>query len=66
MEQGIHLVDIFSWFLGKFSRVTGFTSNTKWPIAPLEDNGFALLQTDRGRHRERPLEPHSVDKPVRV
>ena len=48
MEQGIHLIDIFSWFLGKFSRVTGFTSNTKWPIAPLEDNGFALLQTEGG------------------
>jgi predicted dehydrogenase len=28
--------------------VTGFTSTTRWPIAPLEDNGFALLQTAEG------------------
>jgi predicted dehydrogenase len=48
MEQGIHLVDLFVWFLGKVSRVTGFTSATHWPIHPLEDNGFALLQMQDG------------------
>jgi predicted dehydrogenase len=48
MEQGIHLVDLFVWFLGKVSRVTGFTSTNRWPIPPLEDNGFALLQTTSG------------------
>jgi predicted dehydrogenase len=48
MEQGIHLVDLFVWFLGRVSRVTGFTSTTRWPIRPLEDNGFALLQTPDG------------------
>jgi predicted dehydrogenase len=48
MEQGIHVVDLFVWFLGKVSRVTGFASTTRWPIQPLEDNGFALLQTREG------------------
>jgi len=48
MEQGIHVVDLFCWFLGKIRRVTGFTSATRWPIAPLEDNGFALLETADG------------------
>src|SRR4051812_44463685 len=48
MEQGIHLIDLFVWFLGKVSRVTGFTSTNRWPIQPLEDNGFALLQTTEG------------------
>jgi predicted dehydrogenase len=48
MEQGIHLVDLFVWFFGKVSRATGFTSTTRWPIAPLEDNGFALLETKEG------------------
>jgi predicted dehydrogenase len=48
MEQGIHLVDLFAWFLGKIRCVTGFTSTTRWPIRPLEDNGFALLQTQDG------------------
>ncbi len=48
MEQGIHLIDLFVWFLGKVNRVTGFTSTNRWPILPLEDNGFALLQTQDG------------------
>jgi predicted dehydrogenase len=48
MEQGIHLVDLFRWFMGDFERVTGFVGTTCFPIAPLEDNGFALLQTRGG------------------
>jgi predicted dehydrogenase len=48
MEQGIHVVDLFRWFLGPITRVTGFTSTSRWPIAPLEDNGFALLQAETG------------------
>jgi predicted dehydrogenase len=48
MEQGIHLVDLFRWFLGEITRATGFVSTTRFPIAPLEDNGFALLQTSEG------------------
>jgi predicted dehydrogenase len=48
MEQGIHVVDLFCWFLGRIRRVTGFTSTTRWPIGPLEDNGFALLETEGG------------------
>lgn len=45
MEQGIHLVDLFRWFFGEMNKVTGFVSTNYWPIQPLEDNGFALLQT---------------------
>src|SRR5207249_2680059 len=48
MEQGIHVVDLFRWFLGPIARVTGFVSTMRWPIAPLEDNGFALLETKSG------------------
>ncbi len=48
MEQGIHLVDLFRWFFGNPERVTGFTSTTRWPIAPLEDNAFALMQMPGG------------------
>lgn len=48
MEQGIHVVDLFRWFVGEPERVTGFVSTTRWPIAPLEDNGFALLQMPGG------------------
>lgn len=47
MEQGIHLVDLFRWFVGDIVKVTGFVGTNYWPI-PVEDNGFALLQTKRG------------------
>ena len=49
MEQGIHAIDLFRWFLGEFSEVTGFTSTCFWNIAPLEDNCFALFRTKDGQ-----------------
>ncbi len=48
MEQGIHAVDLFRWFLGDFEEVTGFTATNYFPISPLEDNGFALLRGHSG------------------
>jgi predicted dehydrogenase len=49
MEQGIHAIDLFRWFLGEFSEVTGFISTRVWNIAPLEDNAFALFRTAKGQ-----------------
>jgi predicted dehydrogenase len=49
MEQGIHAIDLFRWFLGDFTEVTGFVSTRYWKIAPLEDNGFALFRTAGGQ-----------------
>lgn len=48
MEQGIHAVDLFRWFLGDFQRIAGFTSTKYFNISPLEDNGFGLMQTKNG------------------
>jgi len=49
MEQGIHLVDLFRWFLGDMTRLTGMTATTHWPMpAPLEDNGFVIMQSEAG------------------
>jgi predicted dehydrogenase len=48
MEQGIHLIDLFRWFVGEPTEVTGMMSTTCWPIAPLEDNGFVLMRTKDG------------------
>jgi predicted dehydrogenase len=48
MEQGIHLVDLFRWFAGDVAEVTGMMSTVRWPIAPLEDNGFLLARTRHG------------------
>lgn len=48
MEQGIHLVDLFRWFLGDMQAVTGMMSTTHWPLGNLEDNGFVLMKSDQG------------------
>ncbi len=49
IDQGVHILDLFRWFLGEFDQVRGFTSTAFWPIAPLEDNAFALLRTTSGQ-----------------
>lgn len=49
MEQGIHAIDLFRWFLGEFTEVVGFTATRFWDMAPLEDNAFALLRTEKGQ-----------------
>lgn len=49
MEQGIHGIDLSRWFLGEFVDIVGFTATRFWNMAPLEDNGFALLRTEKGQ-----------------
>jgi predicted dehydrogenase len=44
LDQGVHALDLFQWFLGEFEEVTGVVSTAFWPIAPAEDNVFALLR----------------------
>ena len=36
------------WFLGEVTEATGIVGTWFWDIAPLEDNGFALLRTASG------------------
>jgi predicted dehydrogenase len=45
LDQGVHALDLFQWFLGEFEEVTGMVSTAFWRIAPAEDNVFALLRT---------------------
>jgi len=49
LDQGVHVIDLFRWFLGDFREVVGFTSTSCWDISPLEDNVFALLRTENGQ-----------------
>ena len=49
MEQGIHAIDLFRWFLGEFTEVVGFTATHFWDMSPLEDNAFALFHTAAGQ-----------------
>jgi len=49
MEQGIHGIDLFRWFLGHLTEVTAFVGTMYWKINPLEDNAFVLLRSPNGR-----------------
>jgi len=49
LDQGVHMLDLFQWFLGDFAEVKAYTATSYWPIAPLEDNVFALLRKQDGR-----------------
>jgi predicted dehydrogenase len=44
MDQGVHVLDLFRWLAGPFPRVVACTVTSYWPIAPVEDNVFAVLE----------------------
>lgn len=64
LDQGVHAVDLFRWFLGDFAEAFGFTAAYVWtpdggsasgpggsPVVAgrVEDNGFALFRTAAGQ-----------------
>jgi predicted dehydrogenase len=48
LDQGVHLIDLASWFLGSFAHVDGYSHTYFWNM-PVEDNGFLLLRTDQNQ-----------------
>jgi len=48
MELGIHAIDLFRWFFGEMDEVACMTAAQFFPIAPLEDNGMAMLRARSG------------------
>jgi len=48
MDQGIHALDLFRWFLGEFSEVSAMLQSAFWS-APVEDNAFCTLRTPGGQ-----------------
>jgi predicted dehydrogenase len=48
IDQGIHLIDLASWFLGEFTTVEGHTATYFWNM-PVDDNAFLSLQTAKGQ-----------------
>jgi len=48
LDQGIHAIDLFRWFLGDFQEAFGYISTWFWN-ASVEDNAFALFRTAGGR-----------------
>ncbi len=49
MDQGVHLIDLASWFLGeKWTSIHGHTATYFWDM-PVDDNAFISLRTGRGK-----------------
>lgn len=48
LDQGIHAIDLFRWFLGDFVEVVAFVNTQFWNI-DVEDNAFCLFRTQRGQ-----------------
>jgi predicted dehydrogenase len=48
IDQGVHLIDLSRWFLGDFTRVSGFAHTFYWQM-PVDDNAFLTLRT-AGEH----------------
>jgi len=48
LDQGVHVVDLFRWFLGDFEEVYGTISTYYWNM-DVEDNAFALFKTAKGQ-----------------
>jgi len=48
IDQGIHLIDLASWFLGEFTKVEGHAATYFWNM-PVDDNAFLSLQTAQGQ-----------------
>jgi len=48
LDQGVHVVDLFRWFLGEFDEVYGQINTFYWNME-VEDNAFALFKTKKGQ-----------------
>ena len=48
IDQGIHIVDLFRWYMGDFDDGCAFLSTSVWDIAPIEDNALVLLRSSSG------------------
>jgi len=48
LDQGVHVVDLFRWFMGDFEEAFGYTPTCFWNMA-VEDNAFALFKKGRNQ-----------------
>jgi predicted dehydrogenase len=46
LDQGIHMLDLFNFFLGGFTSVKSFLSNSQWGF-DVEDNAVIILKNDK-------------------
>ncbi len=48
IDQGVHLIDLASWFLGAFTHIDGHAATYFWKM-PVDDNAFLNLRTAGGQ-----------------
>jgi predicted dehydrogenase len=48
LDQGVHVIDLFRWFMGEFDEVFGRVATFYWDME-VEDNAFAMFRTGRGQ-----------------
>lgn len=48
IDQGVHLIDLASWFLGEFPAIGGHATTSFWDM-PVDDNAFLSLRTATGQ-----------------
>lgn len=48
LDQGVHVVDLFRWFLGDFDEAYGIVPTFYWNME-VEDNAFAVFRTSGGQ-----------------
>ena len=48
LDQGIHMLDLFNLFLGKFNNVKSFLSNCQWNF-DVEDNAVVIMKNNAGQ-----------------
>ena len=48
LDQGIHMLDLFNFFLGGFTSVKSFLSNCQWSF-DVEDNAVVILKNEAGQ-----------------
>jgi len=48
LDQGIHMLDLFNYFLGKFTSAKAFLANQHWGF-DVEDNAVVIMKNDQHR-----------------
>lgn len=48
IDQGVHLIDLASWFLGDFTTIAGHADTYFWDM-PVDDNAFLDLRNAEGK-----------------